>query len=719
MRSLNQERTDARSARAAPLWRRIRFISSGHARATSPAFEFDWRRAPLWAPVAFGAGIAFYFSLAVEPRPVDIATALAAISASLCLLRNRGAAVVLILAALLLASLGVAAGAVRARLVAAPVLAEAGDYRVGGRLLSVSRSGGGTTRLLFDRVAIPDLQTPPARIRVTAPGIRADDFRPGDRFAFDAFLAPPPGPTEPGGFDFRRRAWFDRLGAVGRLESGLTSIEPEKSAGYMDWALTGLTRLRADIASYLRAAMPGAEGAFAAAILVGDRAAIPPRAVEDLRASNLAHLLAISGLHMALVTGLAFAAMRIAVALVPPLSLRFSGKKIAAVAALVAGLAYLALSGASVATQRAVVMVAVALVAILLDRPAVTLRALALAALIVLAIRPETLMGPGFQMSFAATAALVAVYGETRERWREARLSVGIAGRLGLYVGALALTSLVAGAATAPFAAHHFNRLTSYGLIANVAAAPVMALWVMPSAMIAGALAPLGLDGVALDVMAKGVAAILAVARWVANLPDATRMVAEAPPFAFALLTIGGLMLCISRSAGRLAGLILVGWACAHWWMGARPDVLIAERGRLIGVMGAEGRALSFAGGRSDFIASTWLRRDGDEARPKEAAARRGVSTGKGWVHAQLAHGWRLEGELYRVEQARLEALCQTRVILVAPRAWRPPAGACLFIGPEALDAGPLAVSLTDDDQAVVETAAEKTGRRLWTGNPP
>ncbi len=695
----------------------MRVTSRGRAHAVAANLEIDWRRAPLWAPVAFGAGIAFYFALKVEPRLVDVLTAAALFAGLLYAARNRGAVVVLTIAALLLASLGVASGAIRARLVAAPVLAEAGNYRIEGRLLSVSRSGSGATRLLFDRLLISGLDHPPARVRVTAPGIRADDVRPGDRFRFEAFLAPPAGPTEPGGFDFRRRAWFDGLGAVGRIESDLTHLGSSRAVGMIDAAATALMRLRADIAFALRARMPGTEGAFAAAILVGDRAAIPLRALDDLRASNLAHLLAISGLHMALVTGLAFAATRLAVAVAPPVALRVSGKKVAACAALAAGASYLALSGASVATQRAFVMVCVALVAILLDRPAVTLRALALSALIVLIIRPESLMGPGFQMSFAATAALVAVYGETRDRWREAGRAYGRSGRIALYVGALVLTSLVAGTATAPFAAHHFNRVSSYGLIANVAAAPVMGLWVMPSAMIAAALAPFGLEGVALDIMAKGVAAILSVACWTASLPDSTRAISEAPFAAFLALTMGGLMLCLMRATGKTVGAITVALGCLLWWQGGRPDVLIADRGRLIGVLGPEGRALSYAGGRSDFIASTWLRRDGEDVRPKEAAKRPGLSAGKGWAHADLAHGWRLEAELYRAPLARLETLCEPRVVLIAPRAWRPPAGPCLFIGPHALRSGPLAVTVRDDDQAMLITTREWSGDRLWTRN--
>ena len=710
MRANGRESAGASPARAGPLWRRMRAISSG----LDLRSAVDWRRAPLWAPVAFGSGVALYFLSPSEPRLIDILAVISIAIAALVFARKAGPVAMLAAIALLLASLGFANGAVRARLVAAPVLAQAGEHQVTARLVAMSRSGSGALRLSLDNVRIMGVDAPPRRIRVTAPGRRADDFRPGDRLKFAAFLAPPAGPTEPGGYDFRRRAWFEQLGAVGRIDGQPVVLKGEPPNGALDRVSMRLRQLRAEIAAALRERMPAAEGAFAAAILVGDRAEIPAGALDDLRASNLAHLLAISGLHMALATGLVFALTRAVVALAPPVTLRMSGKKVAACAALAAGLAYLALSGASVATQRAFIMVAVALIAVLLDRPAVTLRALALAALIVLMIRPESIVEPGFQMSFAATAALVAVYGGTRDEWREAGRGAGLMRRAALYMGALALTSLVAGAATAPFAAHHFNRVSSYGLIANVAAAPLMGLWVMPSAMLAGALAPLGLEDWGLGLMAHGVSAILSVAHWVAELPDATRAIAEAPFAAFTMLVSGGLLICLSSGAGRYLGAGAVALALAFWAMADRPDVLIAERGRLVGALGPQGRALSFAGGRSDFIASTWLRRDGDAARPKEAADRVGLGAGAGWVHADLRDGWRLEGEMRRARQSRLEELCRERVILLAPRNWRPPAGPCLFIGPQAVNSGPLAIEI-DGESARLVTVAERAGRRPWS----
>ena len=197
--------------------------------------------------------------------------------------------------------------------------------------------------------------------------------------------------------------------------------------------------------------LPGEVGAFAAAIMSGDRSGMSQVTLANLRSSNLAHLLAISGLHMGLLTGFVFAVLRVAMVLIPSVGLRWPVKKIAAFGALLAAGGYLALSGGNVATERAFTMVAVMLVAIMLGRPALTLRAVAMVAIVILVLQPESITGPGFQMSFAATTALVFVFKYLRyanwqhwPRWTRGAVS-------------LVISSFVAGLATAPFAAAHFN----------------------------------------------------------------------------------------------------------------------------------------------------------------------------------------------------------------------------------------------------------------------
>ena len=264
-----------------------------------------------------------------------------------------------------------------------------------------------------------------------------------------------------------------------------------------------------------------------------------------MRASNLAHLLAISGLHMGLMAGVVFAALRLAFALVPPLVLRLPARSIAAAGALAAAAFYLALSGGNVATQRAFVMVAVMLCALMIGRRAISLRGVEIAATIVLVLRPEALMGPGFQMSFAATTALVAVFGWMRDG--EIRL-----GPKWLQpVVAVVISSAVAGFATAPIAAAHFNAIAQYGLLANLASVPLMGVLVIPAAVVAAVLAPFGLEGVGLWGMSLGVNWILYVAHFVADLPQARTYVVGPDGAVVPMLALGFLTLLLWRGTLR------------------------------------------------------------------------------------------------------------------------------------------------------------------------
>ena len=269
--------------------------------------------------------------------------------------------------------------------------------------------------------------------------------------------------------------------------------------------------------------------------------------MEAMRASGLAHLLAISGLHIGLVTGVLFFAIRGILAALEPIALRFAIKKWAALGALLGAFAYLLVTGATVPTQRAFLMAAMVLSAIMLDRTAISMRLVAWAALIVLLIAPESLLGASFQMSFAAVIALVAGYEAVRVpfgRWR----AHGGWWRLPLiYLLGVGLTTIIAGSATTPFVIFHFNRFSAFGLAANLLAVPVTALWIMPWATVAYILMPLGLEGVALAPMGWGIEAVIAIAREVAGWPGSVTLVPAMPVSGIALVAAGGLWLCLWR----------------------------------------------------------------------------------------------------------------------------------------------------------------------------
>jgi len=410
---------------------------------------------------------------------------------------------------------------------------------------------------------------------------------------------------------------------------------------------------------------------------------------------------------MGLLTGVIFAALRFALALWPRLALRLPVKKIAAAGALAVGAVYLALSGGNVATERAFIMVAAVLGAVMADRRALTLRAVALAALIVLVLTPESLTQAGFQMSFAATTALIAVFAALRDRpeggWRPPRWAQGVL--------AVVISSAVAGAATAPFGAAHFNQVSQFGLLANLASVPLMGLLVMPAAVAAACLAPFGLAGLGLEPMRWGIAWILWVAERVAGLDGAVWPVPAPGPAVLPLIALGALWVMLWTGRARALGLLPVLAAFALWSAVQRPALLIAESGGLMGAMGPEGRALSKPSGEG-FVALSWLENDGDRADQATAFARSGLIGARGEQEAMVA-GQRVTLITGRGWAERIAPACARGWVVVPQYVDDPPAGCRIFERAALARTGALALFPGADGPRLV-TARTLAGARLW-----
>jgi competence protein ComEC len=563
-------------------------------------FEAERPRWVLWVPVALGLGIGLYFAFPFEPW-VGAGPLAAAACALAALGLRRWLAVMMLAVGVALVAVGFSAAAIRTHLVAAPVLERpTGKIPVSGTVLEVEPQASGGARVVLDGVRIDGLDGPvPERVRLR---MRSDVAVPvGAWVTVAANLIPPPQPVMPGAFDFARHAWFMGLGGVGTAYG-----EPQVQGG--DGVSLNGTRLA--IAKRVMATLPDERGGVAQALMTGDTGAIPKSVLDAYRDSGLAHLLAISGLHMGLLAGLVFFVVRGGLALVPAVALRHPIKKWAAGMAMAVTFAYVLLAGMPVPATRSFLMTAIVLVAVMLDRSALSMRLVAWAAVALLLLRPESLVGPSFQMSFAAVAALIAAYETVSPRlslWRAGQR--GWPHRLGLYVAGVLFSSLIAGTATAVYGGFHFNRLAVWSLAANLAAVPLTGLVVMPSGLLSVLLMPFGLEGLALAPMGWGVAAVNWVAATVAAWPQASVRLPVLPVGGLALFTLGGLWLVLWQRRWRLWGVpaMLAGLSCAL--LVTPPDLLVDGRGQGMAIRAADGALLAVRGGR--LVRETWDRRAG------------------------------------------------------------------------------------------------------------
>ena len=669
----------------------------------------------LWVPVLFATGIGAYFSLFHEPS-VAVTLAGIVVAVALIALTHRYPFLYLVSLALLCAALGFANAKMRSLLLATPALqAATGAVGVSGWVERAEPRLPKGYRLTIRVISIDGAQEiPPLRkLRVTSrfePAPRA-----GEAVRLRAILRPVPEPVMPGGFDFARKAWFGGIGAVGFAITPAQPLAGAPGPGLWHGAKAAIQHLRQQVDARIRAGLAGETGALASALITGERGRIPEPTLEALRHSGLAHLLAISGLHMALMAGTLYWLVRAGLAAVPALALRAPIKKIAAVLALGGAAFYLALSGAGIATQRAFLMITIMFLAILLDRPAITLRNVALAALIVLALFPESLFDVSFQMSFAAAATLVAVY----ERW-SARPAAPtgqaatsrMARKISHYFLGIALTTLVAGLAVAPFAAYHFHKLAQFSLIANLAAMPIFGLAVMPMALGALLAMPLGLEHWPLTVMASGIEGVIAVAREVSGWEGAVIRVPAMPPLSLLAIAAGGLWLVLWRKRWRYAGLVGVGLGLALSGGAVRPDMLIGRDGSLVAVRGGDERLAATTGRAGRYALERWLAADGDA---REVDAARGADALSCDAAACIAE---IKGKkialLYHPSALREECARADIVVARFPLGYRCKSPRIVLDRVDFARSGAHALYL--DGQSIrVRSVAERRGVRPWT----
>ncbi len=534
-------------------------------------------RWPLLLPLALVLGAALYMTVPFEPDWRVLAAWTMTTTGVWAVLRRRGGSNFALAAALLACvGLGGIAGEVRTRLMAAPVLRqEIGPVRIEGVIAEIDASER-SRRIRIDVRAIEGL-SPEQTPRYVRFSYKGDiPFSPGRAVACSAILSPPPRPVVPGDYVFHRDAYFQQLGAVGFSTGKCEPLPSPPPATVLDRVSYWIGAVRRAMATHVYEEAGERGGGMSAAMVSGDRSFITPDDSEALRLSGLAHLLSISGVHMVLAGGIVFFLIRFTWPFIEPLALRVPAVKAGALGAIVACTLYFIVSGMEVATQRAFVMALIAFGAKLFDRPALSLRSVAVALFVVVLLQPESVVTPGFQMSFAASAALIALY----EIWPKLDRpdQPGMFARIGGWtIGAVA-TSLTASLATMPFALHHFDRAALFSVIANIISTPVITLWTTPAAAAAALAAPFGLDEPFLWLMGKSLEVVLDIARWSVDMsPEVDLPRLGSAGLAWAALAI--VVFCIASRRGRALAAIPGVLAGAMWLSAPQAVGYVANDG--------------------------------------------------------------------------------------------------------------------------------------------
>lgn len=594
-------------------------------------------------------------------------------------------------------SLGAAAAQIRTALVDAPRIDRpTGAVRLTGWVMEIE-PGASRDRM---RVLVDRIEGDAPQLRYVRASVKGDGaFPPGRAIDCLVPLRPPEGPMAPLAYDSARRAYFQRVGATAIVLGRCRPTNAPPPPAWTDRVALYLAAVRRDASEAIVTALPGEGGALTAAMVTGDRSLISDTTNVVFRDSGLGHMLSVSGLHMALVAGGLYTALYFGLALIPPLALRYPIRKWAASAALIAAAVYLVVSGVSVPAQRAFVMTAVAFGAVLLDRPVFTVRALAVAVVLIILLAPESVVDPGFQMSFAATAALVAAF-ENR------RTDALIGANPGALLSGLAATwrslsdmllaSLVAGLATDPFAIFHFQRFSVYGLAANLISTPIISFMVAPAALAAIALAPFGLANAPLSVVAAGLDMVRAVGAVFAARPEAVLFVPAADAGVFALVIAGMTLVLFLRGGVRWAGILPIATGVALYAIAPRPvlwadgdlrAVVARTEARWVAV--GDERRMAFARDRLAALAGL---------SPQRAAA---LSPPDGCPKTHCAWTTPMRRPVVRVYEAPgLTAACVRGAIVLSdvalPAEYRTRCGVALAFGPaELASRGGLSVTET------------------------
>lgn len=564
----------------------------------------------LAVPVLLAIGIAIYFGMTTE-IPIWVGLTFLFISGVTTYYLRHYYIVFLSTLALTIVFVGFSSAQLRTTYLSTNILPKSfGPAGIQGRIVSVTKTQKGS-KILLEDLQISRLRADhvPTRLRLHVNNLK-EQIKTGQWIETWAMLKPPPQPSSPYAFDFQRHAYFQKIGAVGFTYGDIRII----SSPEPHW-LSYFDHLRHKTEEKIEKAFEqigrSDQKTLAIAFLTGNKQIIDEETHEIVRAAGLAHLLAISGLHIGLVSAIAFFSLRSLLAFIPPLALRYPIKKWAAVFAILSALVFTLITGGSTPTLRAFLMTSIVLVGVLIDRKAISLRTVAWAAIVILLVLPESLLGASFQLSFAAVTALVAYYENTQNNFKQHKVIQ--------YVKGIFTSSLIATLATTPFAAYHFNRIALYGIASNLLAIPITVFWIMPFGLLSLCLMPFGFEKYSLFIMGWGIEALLWVANTTANIPYAQISVPYMGAGAIVLITFGGLFLCLFKYSLRKIAFPLIACGVALSVFLPSPDIVINSNGKLSAIQSKNGQAYLSNLRYARYTQDSWLRSWGLEEHKPQA----------------------------------------------------------------------------------------------------
>ena len=703
--------TSAPNIGEAPLPQRARsywktWFSAGH-EALEKLLEVERAQLPPWFVVGFGTGIAAWFGLS-EPWQWQAFLCLAVAGALIGFGLGPGRAGRALGWFALASAMGCGLVWVRANAVAAPRLthAQIESFVADVKAVDPLVARGAVRLTLHPRS--PDL---PPTIRVN---VRDEDMpaglRSGAVVSLKARLMPPPPMTVPGSHDFARDFWFAGIGASGRSFGPVQVVRP---AGQ-----SGIESLRNRLDQHIRAWLPGPSGTIATAFATGNQNAISEEDADAMRRGGIAHLLSVGGLHITAVIGLAMLLTLRILALSPWLALRLNLLVIAAGAGAVAAIAYTLLTGSQVPMVRSCIVALLVLAGMSLGREAISIRLLAVSGLLILAIQPEAIVGPSFQMAFAAVGAIIALHSSPwARRWFQRR-DEHLIRRIARATAGIVVTGAAVELSVMPFVLYHFHRAGPYGVIANVLAIPLTELVIMPLEALSLFLDCFGIGQPAWTATGWTIDLLLTLAHTVA---EHTRLITipQMPGIALALLTLGLLWICLWTTRLRLLGVFPAAVGIVVTLLAPRPDLLVTGDGRHLAVVSSDGIPLILRDRAGDYVRSLLAEASGFDGDPGELGSMPFSDCSDDACVALMPKGgrqWRLLAtrSAYRIGWEDLTGACAQADIVVSdrglPRACEP---RWLKLDPHTLSrTGGVAVYLRP--QPRVDSVAARIGSHPW-----